>query len=144
MAVELRNRPPHTGFIVRRKKRPHLTLIEMAQNIYGGDVTSSGISGIPYVQDYQTFPSTFYPANFQPTSQAPPQPNSASSYADLKYLFGVQDTSLVSVNKSGRSRKRSGPGGEHVKHRRTRSGCYTCRTRRVKVRSYIWNTMTAC
>ncbi|KAI2629451.1 hypothetical protein GGS21DRAFT_540353 [Xylaria nigripes] len=33
---------------------------------------------------------------------------------------------------SSRSRKRSSPGIEHVKYRRTRSGCYTCRTRRVK------------
>lgn len=33
-----------------------------------------------------------------------------------------------------RSRRRQPPGSEHVKHRRTRSGCYTCRQRRVKVR----------
>lgn len=33
-----------------------------------------------------------------------------------------------------RSRRRPQPGAEHVKHRRTRSGCYTCRQRRVKVR----------
>ena len=35
---------------------------------------------------------------------------------------------------SARVRRRVGAGGEHVKFRRTRSGCYTCRTRRVKVR----------
>jgi hypothetical protein len=34
---------------------------------------------------------------------------------------------------SHRSRRRQLAGGEHVKHRRTRSGCYTCRQRRVKV-----------
>jgi hypothetical protein len=34
---------------------------------------------------------------------------------------------------SARSRRRSVQTGEHVKHRRTRSGCYTCRNRRVKV-----------
>ena len=32
-----------------------------------------------------------------------------------------------------RPRRRHPPGAEHVKHRRTRSGCYTCRQRRVKV-----------
>lgn len=32
---------------------------------------------------------------------------------------------------NGRQRVRHGP--DHVKHRRTRSGCYTCRSRRVKV-----------
>ncbi|KAF2403312.1 hypothetical protein EJ06DRAFT_452721, partial [Trichodelitschia bisporula] len=32
----------------------------------------------------------------------------------------------------GRVRRRVGVGGEHVKFRRTRSGCYTCRNRRVK------------
>lgn len=32
-----------------------------------------------------------------------------------------------------RQRRRQPQGSEHVKHRRTRSGCYTCRQRRVKV-----------
>ena len=31
-------------------------------------------------------------------------------------------------------RRRRPAGNEHVKHRRTRNGCYTCRSRRVKVR----------
>ncbi|KAK1814631.1 hypothetical protein LTR12_011018, partial [Friedmanniomyces endolithicus] len=31
-----------------------------------------------------------------------------------------------------RARRRQAAGSEHVKHRRTRSGCYTCRQRRVK------------
>lgn len=36
-------------------------------------------------------------------------------------------------SKSHRSRRKSAPGSEHVvKHRRTRSGCFTCRARRVK------------
>ncbi|KAI9779235.1 MAG: hypothetical protein M1839_007487 [Geoglossum umbratile] len=34
--------------------------------------------------------------------------------------------------KASRARRKSVPSTEHVKHRRTRSGCYTCRTRRVK------------
>lgn len=36
-------------------------------------------------------------------------------------------------SKPSRVRRKSAPGSETVKHRRTRSGCFTCRTRRVKV-----------
>jgi hypothetical protein len=65
------------------------------------------------------------------TTQAQ-QLSSASSYADLNYLFGVQDTTMIAP-KPNRSRRKSSQGSEHTKHRRTRSGCYTCRSRRVKV-----------
>jgi hypothetical protein len=58
--------------------------------------------------------------------------SSASSYADLNYLFGVQDTTMIAP-KPNRNRRKSSQGSEHTKHRRTRSGCYTCRSRRVKV-----------
>lgn len=34
---------------------------------------------------------------------------------------------------SSRSRRRNTHGADHIKHRRTRSGCFTCRQRRVKV-----------
>lgn len=34
--------------------------------------------------------------------------------------------------KPQRPRRRKEPGPDHIKHRRTRSGCYTCRSRRVK------------
>jgi hypothetical protein len=67
--------------------------------------------------------------------QSPLQPHqlsSASSYADLQYLFGVQDPAMIAP-KSNRNRRKSAQGSEHTKHRRTRSGCYTCRSRRVKV-----------
>ncbi|APA05342.1 hypothetical protein sscle_01g001120 [Sclerotinia sclerotiorum 1980 UF-70] len=57
--------------------------------------------------------------------------SSARSYADLNYLFGSQDiTMLGPIPKP--NRRKSSQGTEHVKHRRTRSGCYTCRSRRVK------------
>jgi hypothetical protein len=62
----------------------------------------------------------------------PQQLSSASSYADLNYLFGAQDTTMIAP-KPNRTRRKSSQGSEHTKHRRTRSGCYTCRTRRVKV-----------
>jgi hypothetical protein len=62
----------------------------------------------------------------------PQQLSSASSYADLNFLFGAQDTTMIAP-KPDRSRRKSSQGAEHTKHRRTRSGCYTCRARRVKV-----------
>lgn len=34
--------------------------------------------------------------------------------------------------KTQRNRRKSAPGLDHIKHRRTRSGCFTCRNRRVK------------
>ena len=40
-------------------------------------------------------------------------------------------------------RRRPAPGGE-VKHRRTRSGCYTCRQRRVKVKFHNSRVEYAC
>ncbi|KUJ10276.1 uncharacterized protein LY89DRAFT_675133 [Mollisia scopiformis] len=58
-------------------------------------------------------------------------PSSASSYADLNYLFGVQDPTMIAP-KANRNRRKSNQGSENTKHRRTRSGCYTCRSRRVK------------
>ncbi|KAH7383719.1 hypothetical protein BKA64DRAFT_646894 [Cadophora sp. MPI-SDFR-AT-0126] len=57
--------------------------------------------------------------------------SSASSYADLQYLFGVQDT-MENTPKPNRNRRKSNSNPDQTKHRRTRSGCYTCRSRRVK------------
>lgn len=47
--------------------------------------------------------------------------------------FDDQNHAILSAQGSTRTRKRLGPGGDHVKFRRTRSGCFTCRNRRVKV-----------
>lgn len=46
-----------------------------------------------------------------------------------------EDSSRIMMPQQGtqRARRRHPPGSEHVKHRRTRSGCYTCRQRRIKV-----------
>jgi hypothetical protein len=60
------------------------------------------------------------------------QLSSARSYASLQYLFGVQDPAMLAP-KGSRNRRKPAQGSEHIKHRRTRSGCYTCRSRRVKV-----------
>ncbi|KAI4195449.1 MAG: hypothetical protein LQ348_002449 [Seirophora lacunosa] len=42
------------------------------------------------------------------------------------------DNVQQSVPQAGTGSSRPAPAGEHTKHRRTRSGCYTCRHRRVK------------
>ncbi|KAI0403918.1 hypothetical protein F4802DRAFT_266140 [Xylaria palmicola] len=58
----------------------------------------------------------------------------ANQYQNLGYYTGFPDPIVFQEPKqqSNRSRKKSASGVEHVKHRRTRSGCYTCRSRRVK------------
>ncbi|KAF2684363.1 hypothetical protein K458DRAFT_302760 [Lentithecium fluviatile CBS 122367] len=60
------------------------------------------------------------------------------SYADPQmqqpYMGQYEDVPGAMDSAQGgnaRMRRRPGP-GDHVKHRRTRSGCYTCRQRRVK------------
>jgi hypothetical protein len=69
-------------------------------------------------------------------SRSNPQLSSASSYADLHYLFSAQNVKMIAP-KTNRNRRRSPQGQQdHTKHRRTRSGCYTCRIRRVKVCSF--------
>lgn len=59
----------------------------------------------------------------------------ANPFQSLGYFTGFPDPAMFQTPKSqsSRSRKKSIPGMDHVKHRRTRSGCYTCRSRRVKV-----------
>lgn len=49
------------------------------------------------------------------------------------YFNGYAEPIMFSAPKAQRSRRKSAPGLDHIKHRRTRSGCYTCRSRRVKV-----------
>ncbi len=60
---------------------------------------------------------------------------SASSYTDLPFLFGVQDPNLVTPTPLVKGGRRRSQTGELIKHRRTRSGCFMCRTRRVKARA---------
>ena len=49
------------------------------------------------------------------------------------YFNSYPEPIMFSAPKAQRSRRKSAPGLDHIKHRRTRSGCYTCRSRRVKV-----------
>ncbi|KAI8949760.1 hypothetical protein F4801DRAFT_390667 [Xylaria longipes] len=58
----------------------------------------------------------------------------SNQYQNLNYYTGFPDPIVFQEPKpqNSRSKKKSAPGIDHVKHRRTRSGCYTCRSRRVK------------
>src|SRR6478752_3878646 len=58
-------------------------------------------------------------------------------YQQLGYFTGFPDPMMFNQNKSQKARRKSAAGTpaavDHVKHRRTRSGCFMCRSRRVKV-----------
>lgn len=88
------------------------------------------------------FPPPGAPFGFHQTGYAPMMTTEAFS-SNLHQLpalsmeslggypeFESPDRALLPAQAS--QRRRRPPGAEHVKHRRTRSGCYTCRQRRVK------------
>src|SRR5437868_6744088 len=90
-----------------------------------------GISPNASLQDIQDAHYQSHPPSQLGDPTAPP----TSQYQSLGYYTGFPDPIVFQDQKpqSSRSRKKSNPGIDHVKHRRTRSGCYTCRSRRVKV-----------
>jgi hypothetical protein len=58
--------------------------------------------------------------------------------SNLGYFAAYAEPTIINAPKASKSRRRSaanqgGANSDQVKHRRTRSGCYTCRSRRVKV-----------
>ncbi|CAI6337554.1 unnamed protein product [Periconia digitata] len=77
---------------------------------------------IPESPIYRSMPGAFVQYPEVPLQQQP-------------YIGQYEDTPGPPMdnaqNNNARVRRRSGP-GDQVKHRRTRSGCYTCRQRRVK------------
>lgn len=74
--------------------------------------------------------------NLAPTPILGPNPQgSRFEHSTLPTFFvsdGTMGNSPTSGSNSARLRRKSSAGAEQVKHRRTRSGCYTCRARRVK------------
>ena len=93
----------------------------------------------------------FYPGGLPPIMPPPPpdlfQPG--ITYLHTRSMDGIgvysdiddpNRTMMSPQPGSQRSRRRQQSGSEHVKHRRTRSGCYTCRQRRVKVCIYQRST----
>jgi hypothetical protein len=77
--------------------------------------------GIPESPIYHSMPGSFIPYA-DPQMQQP-------YMGQYEEVPGAMDSSQGG---NARVRRRPGP-GDQVKHRRTRSGCYTCRQRRVKV-----------
>lgn len=64
-----------------------------------------------------------------------PSPPVAAPFSGIGYFTAFHDPLMFSVPKTQRSRRKSTSGLDTVKHRRTRSGCFMCRSRRVKVRN---------
>ncbi|XXG98567.1 Structural maintenance of chromosomes protein 2 [Hypoxylon texense] len=75
-----------------------------------------------------------YQPQQHPTVPGNTSPPLTTPYQNLGYFPGFHDPIMFQAPKAqnNRNRKKSAPGADHVKHRRTRSGCYTCRSRRVK------------
>ncbi|KAM7188184.1 hypothetical protein V8F33_010777 [Rhypophila sp. PSN 637] len=84
----------------------------------GGQSMGSQPESSPPIPHHQTMPMA-----------GPPLTN---PYQSLGYFTGFPEPIMFNAPKAQRSRRKSAPGLDHIKHRRTRSGCYTCRSRRVK------------
>lgn len=92
--------------------------------------------------------SGFYHSGF-PQDTSDPTANSVEPSFDSSYDTGLIEDALPNaghwINSTGHeqmegpksSPRRRRPSGDHVKHRRTRNGCYTCRSRRVKVQLLV-------
>ncbi len=89
----------------------------------------SSMSGVGALPNANQSPQDPTPPSTLPLG-AGPMPN---PYQSLGYFTGFPEPVMFSAPKAQRNRRKSAPGLDHVKHRRTRSGCYTCRSRRVKV-----------
>lgn len=71
--------------------------------------------------------------------QAPDGPLGASPHLDSGGFWYRSDLSEAQYGNGTSDYGRGIPMSvsEHIKHRRTRSGCFTCRSRRVKVISFL-------
>lgn len=112
------------------------------QNIH----TNIIMSGFPYdglAQQLGLFPSYYttdengqpriQTSNFIHNGPMPHLPPYVSESLSTGIRFQDPTHPLASAQGGSRNRRRVAASGEHVKFRRTRSGCYTCRNRRVKV-----------
>ena len=89
------------------------------------------IHGLPFAPP----PPNLVEHGLQPYYTAPSQMGESQQLADanLARWFEQDEMSSHAPKSAVRMRRRTQAGADHVKHRRTRSGCYTCRSRRVKV-----------
>lgn len=83
---------------------------------------------VPYNRVFADAPSIPYQSYHQ---------SSASTHLNSSYLFRdpkkYSSLEIEMITPKTARNRRKGPSGDQVKHRRTRSGCFTCRSRRVKV-----------
>lgn len=95
---------------------------------------------------YQQFLTSMAGANNQTMAmseavgQSPISPTGIpSTFHNFNYLPGYSDLATGGAKApKGRRKSAAGIAGvDAVKHRRTRSGCFTCRSRRVKVRELL-------
>ncbi|KAI0506430.1 hypothetical protein F5B22DRAFT_650682 [Xylaria bambusicola] len=98
--------------------------------ISSSSMAEMGISPNANLQDVE---DAHYPPHPPPQMGSHPRPLT-NQYQNLGYYTGFPEPIVFQEPKpqNNRNKKRSTPGVDHVKHRRTRSGCYTCRSRRVK------------
>ncbi|KAK1465888.1 hypothetical protein CMEL01_11880 [Colletotrichum melonis] len=79
-----------------------------------------------------TSPQDIHPPQFPGAQMSMMGGAMPGPYPNLGYFTGFPDPVGLTTPKSSRNRRKSASGLDHVKHRRTRSGCYMCRSRRVK------------
>jgi len=105
-----------------------------------GDYYHHFLTSVSGVEDYSP---TQFQNNLQlPGGHIPMQGNSVplayQGTQGLGYLRSFPEAAFPNTSKPSKGRRKVassvGNGTDHVKHRRTRSGCFMCRSRRVKVR----------
>jgi len=124
--------------VVPSTNSPRLRGYEQARIARGG--LPSNIDMASHFNYYSQVPGYYGVDNGGPPLQsdrltAIPQQFQQYSAEDLNANFPEFEGAagmMLPAQGSVRGRRRMGSLNEHVKHRRTRSGCYTCRNRRVK------------
>ncbi|KAG6366185.1 hypothetical protein INS49_000361 [Diaporthe citri] len=87
----------------------------------------SSVSGLGTNSGLNSQDASRAPATFGTGSNMEP-----NKFQNMTYYSGFPEPALFQAPRSQRNRRKSAPGADHIKHRRTRSGCFTCRSRRVK------------
>lgn len=92
----------------------------------------NGVEGNP-----GTSPQDLHPAPF-PGAHLPGSVQLQPSYANYSYFGTYADPPMIyNQTKPQKSRRKASSSHDPVKHRRTRSGCFMCRSRRVKVSNAV-------
>lgn len=110
-------------------QRPRSDLSAMSEyyHTFLSSVSGIGNNAVPY-------PQTSRPPVSSPTTASMDEHSAApNSLQNVSYYTGFPEPIIqYQPPKTQRNRRKSTPGPDHIKHRRTRSGCFTCRGRRVK------------